>query len=95
MANITLNIEGDLNIYAVFFEFPYRGQAVYGVAGKAAHALSHNQVDFPGKCVINHGLETDALFYAGPADPFVGCCTERTNKFTPYRIPGARFPSEL
>lgn len=25
----------------------------------------------------------------------VGCCTERTNKFTPCKTPGARFPSEL
>lgn len=25
----------------------------------------------------------------------LGCCTERTNKFTPCRIPGARLPSEL
>lgn len=26
---------------------------------------------------------------------YVGCCTERTNKFTPCKTPGARFPSEL
>ncbi len=28
-------------------------------------------------------------------DYIVGCCTKRTNKFTPYKIPGVGSPSEL
>ncbi len=46
---------------AVFFGFAYGRQAVHGVAGKAAHALGHDEVNFPGKRVVYHGLEADAL----------------------------------
>ena len=53
--------------------------------------------------VMAGGLDDFALgdgFTAGLADliagvAVLGCCTERTNNFTPYRTPGARFPSEL
>ena len=56
---------------AVFFQFPYRCQAVHGVPCEPADALGDYQVDFPSKGIVYHSLETDPLFYAGPADSFV------------------------
>ena len=64
------------------------------VSSKAGKILCDDDGDVAVAHVIHHLFKGWAIeIRAGIA--IVGCCTERTNKFTPCRIPGARLPSEF
>lgn len=88
-----LFLEIDLN--AMLLQLADGGEAVDRVAGEMADRLCDDQVDLPGEGVGHHAFEALTLFGVRPGDALVGCCTKRTNKFMPYRIPGVRSPSEL
>ncbi len=56
---------------AVFLELSDGCQAVDGVSGESADALGDDQVDLPGKRVLDHVLESDTFLDAGSADSLV------------------------
>ena len=88
-----LALEADID--AQLLQLPHRLQTVLCVPGEAGDGFDEDLVDEPSAAVHHHALEILPLCGGGAGDTLVGCCTERTNKLTPYRIPGARFPSEL
>ena len=64
------------------------------ISAKPGYILDDDRCHIAHFDILNHLLKRWTVeIRAGIT--VVGCCTERTNKFTPCRIPGARFPSEL
>ena len=80
---------------------PYGGelantdQCIYRISGKAADLASDNQIEFLLFGILHHPHKGIPLIDLSSGNALVGCCTERTNNFTPYRTPGARFPAEI
>lgn len=70
-------------------------QNIHDISTKTADTFREDQVNLPVNCVGNHFLKAKTLFNGSCADALVGCCTKRTNKFTPYKILDVGFPSEL
>ena len=64
------------------------------VTPEPAHILNDNALDLARLDVGKHPLESGPV-EVGSRISVVGCCTKRTNKFTPYKIPGVGSPSEL
>lgn len=85
----------EVHVHIVFFQHPSVLQAVEGVSCEAGNGFGYDHVDLTLLAVAHELVEVISLLDACSGDTFIGCCTERTNKFTPYRIPGARFPAEL
>lgn len=70
-------------------------QSIHGVSGEAGDGLGDDDIDFALFTELNHLFEVLTLLSGSACDTLIGCCTKRTNKFVPYRIPGVRSPSEL
>ena len=56
---------------AFFLQLPDGGQAVDGIAGKAADGLGDDEIDFPGQRISHHGLEALAVLGAGTGDALI------------------------
>lgn len=85
----------EVDFYAFFFQLADGNQAVNRVSGEATDRLCDDEVDFTGHGIGDHFIKADAMLGVRAGNALVGCCTERTNNFTPYRTPGARFPAEI
>ena len=69
--------------------------AVECISCEALNGLCKDEVDLFLFALTDHPQEFCAFFRRCASDAFIGCCTKRTNKFTPYKIPGVGSPSEL
>ena len=57
---------------AFFLQLSDGGQAVDGIAGKAADGLGDDEINFPGQRISHHGLEALAVLGAGAGDALIG-----------------------
>ena len=85
----------EVHVHIVFFQHPSVLQAVEGVSFESGYRFCNDHINLALLAMAHQPVEVIALFDACAGNAFIGCCTERTNKFTPYRTPGARFPAEL
>ena len=55
----------------MLFQLSDRHEAVHRIAGEAADRLGHDQIDLPGKGILDHLIESFPVAGIGSADAFV------------------------